>query len=248
MLGGLPLVALAMAGFQAPSGPPAAAAWRLERDDASCRAVSDQPDGTRLEIGTSPHSPAIWLTLANPDWRWVRDGRRHPLVVHFGGTSHEVHGLGRRIGGRLELGFGLPDREPLHALGRGGSIRLVGAHGEAVYALADPERIVAELRSCAAGLAASASPANLASYLNSNDYPAAALRNDESGTVEFRLFIGPDGRPGDCAILHSSGSAALDEATCRIMLERVRFSPARDSHGNPVPDTHDARITWTLRD
>jgi hypothetical protein len=31
------------------------------------------------------------------------------------------------------------------------------------------------------------------------------------------------------------------------MRQRARFTPARDSSGNPTSDTHNARITWRLQ-
>ena len=88
--------------------------------------------------------------------------------------------------------------------------------------------------------------ANLASYISDSDYPAAAIRAGEQGTVGFMLDVRPDGLVSDCHILMSSGSASLDETTCRIMRERPRFSPAHDRHGNPVADHFKARVRWVL--
>jgi TonB family protein len=88
--------------------------------------------------------------------------------------------------------------------------------------------------------------ANLASYISDADYPAAAIRAGEQGTVRFRLWIGTNGLVSDCRIEASSGSAALDEATCRIMRARARFTPAHDANGNAVEDTISSRIRWVL--
>jgi TonB family protein len=94
---------------------------------------------------------------------------------------------------------------------------------------------------------ASAPPlANLASYISDADYPVEAIRNEEQGTVGFQLDIGADGMVSGCRIVQPSGSASLDEATCRIMRARARFSPARDDSGNPVPDRLTARVRWVL--
>jgi protein TonB len=79
-----------------------------------------------------------------------------------------------------------------------------------------------------------------------DDYPAAALRNDEQGKTSYRIEIGPDGRVSRCTITGSSGSATLDAATCRLLRTRTRFVPAQDSEGHPVPDTRDGDITWRL--
>lgn len=88
--------------------------------------------------------------------------------------------------------------------------------------------------------------ANLASYLSPDDYPAAALRNNEQGRVAFTLDIGADGRVTACRISQSSGSAALDSATCRIMRSRARYTPARNARGAAVTDRQDASVRWVL--
>ena len=87
---------------------------------------------------------------------------------------------------------------------------------------------------------------NLASYISDADYPAAAIRAGEQGTVGFMLDIGPDGLVSNCRITSSSGSTALDEATCRIMRDRPRFRPALDSQGHPTTDQIKSRIRWVL--
>lgn len=87
---------------------------------------------------------------------------------------------------------------------------------------------------------------NLAGYVSDADYPSDAIRREEQGTTRFRLAVGPDGRVSDCAVTGSSGSAALDMATCRLMKSRARFSPARDSSGNAVADVVTNAISWRL--
>ena len=88
--------------------------------------------------------------------------------------------------------------------------------------------------------------ANLGSYFSGDDYPAAALRAGEQGTSSFRLSIGPNGRVTDCVITVSSGSTSLDQAACRIMRSRARYTPARDSYGNPTTGSDSGRVTWRL--
>ena len=90
--------------------------------------------------------------------------------------------------------------------------------------------------------------ANLGSYVSDADYPAAALRSEEQGSTRFRLAIGPDGRVKECAVTGSSGSSSLDATTCRLMKSRARFTPARDSAGNPTGDTYSSTIKWVLPD
>ena len=88
--------------------------------------------------------------------------------------------------------------------------------------------------------------ANLAAYFTDNDYPADAIRRDEQGTVGFVLDVAPEGRIARCLVEQSSGSAALDAATCRTLRSRARFRPARDAAGRPVGDRVRGRIKWVL--
>jgi periplasmic protein TonB len=90
--------------------------------------------------------------------------------------------------------------------------------------------------------------ANLASYVSNDDYPTAAIRNEEQGTTRFRLGVGADGRVTDCIVTASSGSSVLDSATCRLMRSRARFTPARDSEGKARGDTVSSAIVWMLPD
>lgn len=80
------------------------------------------------------------------------------------------------------------------------------------------------------------------------DYPPAAQRANEEGTAAFRVIVGPDGRVSDCFITRSSGSAALDEATCAVMYLRARYRPARDADGKPTIDVDSGAVRWVLPD
>lgn len=88
--------------------------------------------------------------------------------------------------------------------------------------------------------------ANLASYISDSDYPDDAVRAEEQGTTRFTLTIGPNGRVTGCSVTGSSGSRSLDNATCRIMQSRARFSPAVDSNGQPTTDSYSSSIRWVL--
>lgn len=87
---------------------------------------------------------------------------------------------------------------------------------------------------------------DMAALISNHDYPAEALRNDEEGTVRVRLHVGADGRVSACTVSQSSGSASLDSTTCRLLQERARFTPARDSAGRVVSDTVATSITWNI--
>lgn len=80
------------------------------------------------------------------------------------------------------------------------------------------------------------------------DYPAAAIRAGEQGTVGFRVEVSEAGRVTACTITASSGSAILDATTCRLLTLRARISPARDSRGAPIADSFSSRIVWRLEE
>ncbi len=88
---------------------------------------------------------------------------------------------------------------------------------------------------------------NVVSLFSSDDYPYEAMQNNWQGDVIVTLRIGTDGRPRICRIVLSSGHEPLDLATCRIMLTRAKFTPARDSNGNAVEDDFKTPVIhWRL--
>ena len=87
---------------------------------------------------------------------------------------------------------------------------------------------------------------DLQGLFRGGDYPENAIRADEEGSVTVRLTVGTNGRVSNCNVASSSGSRALDRATCQILQSRARFTPARDSRGNPTTDTVTQRIRWVL--
>jgi TonB family protein len=88
---------------------------------------------------------------------------------------------------------------------------------------------------------------DLRTLFSADDYPADAQSRGEQGTVLARLSIDSRGAVNRCEIARSSGSSSLDEATCRILKRRARFTPARDSSGNSVSDTVTTPpIVWRL--
>ena len=88
----------------------------------------------------------------------------------------------------------------------------------------------------------------LPELISADDYPASALAQREQGRVAFTLDVRPDGRVQGCTITRSSGSAALDSATCALMVRRARFTPATGIDGEPVPGRIAGEIWWKLPD
>ena len=55
------------------------------------------------------------------------------------------------------------------------------------------------------------------------------------------------GRVEGCRVERSSGYQVLDTATCRLVTERFRFRPARDSAGRVIAWSLKTDFTWVPR-
>jgi protein TonB len=86
----------------------------------------------------------------------------------------------------------------------------------------------------------------IAGRIGDRDYPQEARDAGAQGTVATEITIAPDGRPTGCRTTHSSGNLALDATTCRLVLKRFRFRPARDAGGRPTAGTVSYDQEWTL--
>lgn len=90
-------------------------------------------------------------------------------------------------------------------------------------------------------------PAKLLSgTITSADYPRPALRRGAEGITRVRLVITPDGRASDCRLAQSSGHADLDAVVCPLATGRMRFSPALDRGGRPVPMDAILPVQWLV--
>jgi protein TonB len=88
---------------------------------------------------------------------------------------------------------------------------------------------------------------SLVGLFSSDDYPSSAQSAGAEGTVRASISVGPDGRVTGCTVTQSSGNGALDSATCSIIRRRAKFTPARDSNGQPTADTVTSPpIVWRL--
>ncbi|WP_181160015.1 energy transducer TonB [Sandaracinobacter neustonicus] len=82
--------------------------------------------------------------------------------------------------------------------------------------------------------------------LTRKDLPADLRRTGVTGSVSVHLAITPEGRATDCRITRSSGLPALDQLTCRLIEQRFRYTPAKDSAGNPIASVAGWRQDWWL--
>ena len=81
---------------------------------------------------------------------------------------------------------------------------------------------------------------------NARDYPTPpGGRQARLGTeVIVKVTVGTDGRASNCSVYRASPDAEADAITCRLVVERLRFKPATDAAGNPVPAPFYWRQRW----
>ncbi len=87
---------------------------------------------------------------------------------------------------------------------------------------------------------------NVGGWITDSDYRTSWINRDYSGVAGFSLSVDARGRVTNCSITQSTGHAALDEATCRLLARRARFEPATDSSGNTVAGTFSSSVNWKI--
>jgi TonB family protein len=83
-------------------------------------------------------------------------------------------------------------------------------------------------------------------WITTWDYPAKAIREKLEGETGFRLAIDAQGRVTSCTVTVSSGSALLDETTCKLVTARARFTPAIGTDGRPSAGFYSSRMRWKI--
>lgn len=85
-----------------------------------------------------------------------------------------------------------------------------------------------------------------AEWIEADDYPQAAIRAAEEGSVTVKLAIDARGSVAGCDVLKSSGSQVLDGATCKAIQRRARYKPATDGAGRAIAAVDQHTVRWTL--
>jgi len=86
---------------------------------------------------------------------------------------------------------------------------------------------------------------DMQSWFNADDYPYEAQAKGIEGDVVFQVDVDPEGKPTACRVTHSSGSPALDKATCDSVLARAKFKPAM-RHRKAVAGHYSNKASWRL--
>jgi zinc protease len=89
-------------------------------------------------------------------------------------------------------------------------------------------------------------PIDPAAWITSADYPREALLLGQNGPVRYMLDVDVHGAVTACEILRSSGTVALDTATCTLLKQRAHFTPAHDAAGKVVASFYTGSIRWAI--
>nr|WP_137676209.1 energy transducer TonB [Parerythrobacter lutipelagi] len=89
---------------------------------------------------------------------------------------------------------------------------------------------------------------NPGEWVTNADYKSSWIRREYQGVVGFSLQVSAQGRVTDCRVTRSSGHSVLDDATCRLVKQRARFTAARDGKGMKTPGSYSNSVRWELPD
>jgi TonB family protein len=81
-------------------------------------------------------------------------------------------------------------------------------------------------------------------WFRPDDYSDAALLQRDAAETAVRLNVDARGRASDCMVIAASGSKALDDQLCQVMLRRAKFEPAHDKAGAAVPSVWSTSVSW----
>lgn len=85
-----------------------------------------------------------------------------------------------------------------------------------------------------------------ASYVSAYDYPMSAIASRSQGETYALIDVEVNGQASNCRVIRSSRNEALDKATCKIVTERARYDPAKNSKGESIRAPLYLTFHWEL--
>lgn len=89
-------------------------------------------------------------------------------------------------------------------------------------------------------------PAQLVRNLTRGDYRSIAQGRMPAGRAMVSLRVETNGAATNCRIVRSSGDPSVDGSLCPLIEARLRFRPALDDQGRPIPYQLQYVATWRL--
>ena len=82
-----------------------------------------------------------------------------------------------------------------------------------------------------------------------DDYPAAALKEEATGTTRVRFTVDGTGKLSAAEVVRSAGASRAHKALDRVAVQKLsecRFSPGIDENGRAVGGSFDVEYVWKL--
>jgi TonB family protein len=265
----VPLIAMAAASSASqsaagsPSTPPVAPhVWQLDWQDNRCLISTGDLSTGGLSVSLTPGVPYAEMFFIGLDRALPSvDGDKVTITLVPGGERFTVTVMkiptrsGAKALRTLKLGVNFPS-----AFAKSSAIEVAGLKQPLSVPIVGASKAVAALRDCVDaklgewGIDAKAyeellvPPTDPSEHLwfKYSDYPAGALAALESGDVIARVDVDATGKVTGCAVVASSGSRSLDNATCSRSLESGRFFPAVGADGKPAAAVRTIRVVWRL--
>lgn len=240
-----------------------AAKWVVDFDAAQCVASRDY--GTAgspltLALKAPPFGDVMQVAVIRPA-AGAADARQldASIGIDGGGTiaTSMVAFTAPETGRRL-FRMNLP-LDQFAALSKAKTVRIQG-EGELDerIALAQMEPLLRVLANCtadlrkawnigengAAGTALKTRAAAEATTTEPQAFPVVAVNEEKSGTTRVAVLVDEAGRVADCAVIATSGVAALDAQSCWMIEGRTRFTPATGIDGKPARDAYMRSVVW----
>jgi TonB family protein len=149
------------------------------------------------------------------------------------------------------------DRHMLDDLKDGDALRIQAKPVDQTFAITRPEKARVALQSCVDvlkkewGIDPEASArivtplsGNPARFFGDDSFPPEAIAQGVYGRVIALLNIDSSGAVERCRVVSSAGKL-LNEGTCKAA-KRIRFKPALDKDGKPLPSTFVLPVRWVL--
>lgn len=239
--------------------------WVVDYGDTACnaaRSYGDPKSPITIAFRPSPNGTVVRLIVLRPGGA----PQPHHLPVRTSIVPENVKMTALRFASndrKTDIFWINFDQTAIAKLGSAGEIAIKGKWIDERFALPDMVAVLKALDRCNADLrnvwnVSPSEPARIAkgavataplhSYFSADDYPSQAQREEASGAARIMMMVDQTGKLKDCMVEQASGIATLDAATCGILLQRAKFSPAQDANGKPVRSVLTTTIRWTLTD
>jgi TonB family protein len=238
--------------------------WDLDYGKTQCiasRKYGNAADPVTLAIRPSPNGDTYEI-LIGQKYRASEPITEEDATVDFGNGAIKALALFYQTPGKVfdVHQFRISAADMAQARSAKGVTLHIAGSADFAFELALMPQLLDGLQACTADLqrywnadgdknGSIAKPArgDVRSIFSSDDYPGLALSRGQEGAGQYMLLIDETGKVAGCQVLLATGVPVLDVMACNVIQKRAKFTPARDSKGEPVRDTVvTPKIVWQL--